>query len=194
MSTNPKRPAAFLDRDGTLIVEHGFLSDPMGVEALPDAIEAVRQLNYWGFLVIGVTNQSGVARGYFDEQVVNAVNERVIEVFARGGARIDAIYYCPHYPSATAPACECRKPARGMVDRALRDFDIDLSQSFVAGDRLCDVQLGQAIGRPGILLLTGYGQQEHAAWTAPQLPDHVADSIGEAVRWWGNKHSLPMSD
>jgi D-glycero-D-manno-heptose 1,7-bisphosphate phosphatase len=194
MSTNPQRPAAFLDRDGTMIVEHGFLSDPMGVEALPDAIEAVRQLNYWRYLVIGVTNQSGVARGYFDEQVVNAVNQRVIEVFAQGGARIDAIYYCPHYPSASTPACDCRKPARGMVDRASRDFEIELSRSFVAGDRLCDVQLGQAIGIPGILLLTGYGRQELAAWTAPIRPDHVADSIGEAVRWWGHKQSLPMSD
>lgn len=187
------RPAAFLDRDGTLIVEHGFLSDPNGVTPLPDAIAAVRQLNDWGYLVIGVTNQSGVARGYFNETVVRTVNQRVIDVFTRGGARVDSIYYCPHYPISGGQNCGCRKPARGMIDQAALEFEIDLSKSFVAGDRLCDVQLGQAIGVPGILLLTGYGTEEIASWNAPTRPDHIAESIGEAVRWWGREHSLPIS-
>jgi D-glycero-D-manno-heptose 1,7-bisphosphate phosphatase len=193
MNNNVSRPAAFLDRDGTLIVEHGFLSDPDGVHALPGAIDAVKQLNDWGYLVIGVTNQSGVARGYFDESVVRAVNQRTIEVFALGGARIEAIYYCPHYPSVGTKHCNCRKPSRGMIDQAESDFDIDLSKSFVAGDRLCDVQLGHTIGRPGILLLTGYGREEHAAWSEPIQPDHIAESVRDAVLWWGNEHSLPMS-
>ncbi len=185
------RPAAFLDRDGTLIVEHGFLADPDGVTALPNAIAAVKQLNDWGYLVIGVTNQSGVARGYFGEDVVRSVNQRVVEVFAQGRARIDSIYYCPHCPLPEEPACGCRKPARGMVDQAMHDFDIDLSESFVAGDRLCDVQLGHVIGRPGLLVLTGYGREEIAAWNEPCNPDHVAESLAEAVRWWGQRLGLP---
>lgn len=193
MNTASLRPAAFLDRDGTLIVEHGFLSDPEGVRALPGAINAVRQLNAWGYLVIGVTNQSGVARGYFDEADVLIVNQRVIDVFGEGGARIDAIYFCPHYPSPGKPLCGCRKPSRGMIDHATRDFDIDLSKSFVAGDRFCDVQLGHAIGCPGILLLTGYGREEMDAWSALELPDHTADNIRAAVRWWGETHHLPSS-
>lgn len=192
MTTTDARPAAFLDRDGTMIVEHGFLSDPDGVEPLPGAIDAIRQLNHWGYLVIGVTNQSGVARGYFGEDVVKAVNRRVIEVFAADGARIDAIYYCPHYPMPETAECDCRKPKRGMIDQAMRDFAIDLSHSFVVGDRLCDVQLGRTIGGPGVLVLTGYGLQELAGWSDTVSPDHVADSLDDAVRWWGKQHGLPF--
>ncbi len=192
MMESAPRPAAFLDRDGTMIVEHGFLSDPGGVEPLPGAIDAIRQLNQWGYLVIGVTNQSGVARGYFGEHVVRTVNQRVIDRFAADGARIDSIYYCPHYPLPGEPECDCRKPKRGMIDQAMRDFAIDLSRSFVVGDRLCDVQLGRTIGRPGVLVLTGYGEQELADWDDPIPPDHVAKSLNDAVSWWGEHNGLPL--
>jgi histidinol-phosphate phosphatase family protein len=183
--THSPTPAAFLDRDGTLIVEHGFLSDPDGVAPLPGAIEAVRWLNRWGVRVVGVTNQSGVARGYFGEDTVRAVNRRVIDLFAEGGAAIDAIYYCPHYPLPGQPFCVCRKPARGMIDQAAADFDIDLAHSVVIGDRACDVQLGQGIGVPGILVLTGYGAQEQRDWGHAAPPDHIAASVLDAVHWWG---------
>jgi D-glycero-D-manno-heptose 1,7-bisphosphate phosphatase len=191
MPSPTAHPAAFLDRDGTMIVEHGFLSDPEGVEPLPGAIDAIRQLNEWGYLVFGVTNQSGVARGYFGEDAVRAVNRRVIEVFAASGARIDAIYYCPHYPMPGNVECDCRKPKRGMIDQAMRDFAIDLSRSFTVGDRLCDVKLGETIGRPGLLVLTGFGHQELADWSDPSRPDHVAASLRDAVRWWGQAHHGP---
>ena len=184
MNSPAPRPAAFLDRDGTLIVEHGFLSDPDGVQPLPGAVAAVKQLNDWGFLVIGVSNQSGVARGYYGEETVRAVNRRVIEAFAQQGARIDAIYYCPHHPSPGALECDCRKPKRGMIDQATSDFVIDLEHSIVIGDRLCDVRLGWEIGVPGILVLTGYGREEYAAWAEARQPDHVTESLLDAVQWW----------
>ena len=174
MNPQAPRPAAFLDRDGTLIVDHGFLSDPDGVEPLPSAVEAVSELNKWGSIVIGVSNQSGVARGYYGEEIVRAVNSRVIEDFARYGARIDAIYYCPHYPQPGMAECDCRKPKRGMIDQATGDFAIDLHRSIVIGDRLCDVQLGWEIGAPGVLVLTGYGGEEIGAWTGTRQPDQVA--------------------
>jgi len=190
MTSPHPRPAAFLDRDGTLIVEHGFLADPERVEPLPDAITAVKLLNEWGFLVIGVSNQSGVARGFFGEDIVLSVNRQVIKEFARHHARIDAIYYCPHDPQTGTSDCVCRKPKRGMVDRAMRDFAIDMSRSLVVGDRACDVRLGHTIGTPGILVLTGYGRTEQAAWIESDQPDHVAESLYDAVRWWGGKLDL----
>jgi histidinol-phosphate phosphatase family protein len=193
MTPTPKRPAAFVDRDGTLIVEHGFLSDPEGVDPLPGSAEAVRQLNAWDLLVIGVTNQSGVARGYFGEDVVRAVNARVIAEFARRGARIDAIYYCPHYPRPGEAECGCRKPARGMIDRAMREFPIELSNSFAVGDRACDIQLAHTLGITGILVLTGYGREELASWKTNSKPDHVAGTLLEAVGWWAGGANAPKT-
>lgn len=190
MSATTPRPAAFIDRDGTLIVEHGFLDNPDGVQPLPGAIDAVRRLNDWGYRVIGVTNQSGVARGYFGEDAVRRVNERVRAEFASAGAVIDAMYYCPHYPLDGKPVCNCRKPDRGMIDQAMSDFPIDLSQSVTVGDRLCDVLLGQNLGIPGVLVQTGYGSEELRRWDHPRLPDHVAVDIREAIDWWGRLHNL----
>jgi D-glycero-D-manno-heptose 1,7-bisphosphate phosphatase len=184
-------PAAFLDRDGTLIVEYGFLADPTRVEPLPGAFEAVRLLNSWGYRVIGVSNQSGVARGYYGADTVDAVNVRVVDTFAEQDARIDHIYYCIHLPlSSGAPGaadCQCRKPLAGMIQQAQQDFAIDLPHSFTAGDRACDVGLGQTVNIPGILLLTGYGRTEHANLPAEIVPAFVADDLLAAVRWWGER-------
>ena len=189
--TGQPRPAAFLDRDGTLIVERGFLSDPDGVEPLPGAFEAIRLLNRWGYYVIGVSNQSGVARGHYGTADVEAVNARTVTVFADAGARIDQIYYCPHYPESSglpgARDCDCRKPQRGMVDQACRDFAIDLDRSVVVGDRAADVGLARTIGVPGCLVLTGYGLRERDALPAGLTPAHVAGTLLDAVRWWGER-------
>jgi D-glycero-D-manno-heptose 1,7-bisphosphate phosphatase len=188
------RPAAFLDRDGTLIVERGFLSDPDGVEPLAGAAEAVRLLNRWGYRVIGITNQSGVARGYYGTAEVEAVNTRTLSVFAEADAHIDRIYYCPHYPAASglpgARDCDCRKPKRGMIDQACRDFAIDLAQALVVGDRAADVGLAQTIGVPGCLVLTGYGRRERETLPAGLVPAHVADNLLDAIRWWGRRAGL----
>ncbi|HUU45341.1 MAG TPA: HAD family hydrolase [Acidobacteriota bacterium] len=188
------RPAAFLDRDGTLIVEREFLSDPDGVEPLPGAVEAVRLLNHWGYHVIGVTNQSGVARGFYGTAEVEAVNARTVSVFAGADARIDQIYYCPHYPASSglpgARDCDCRKPRRGMIDQACRDLAIDLERSFVVGDRAADMGLARTIGVPGCLVLTGYGLRERDTLPADLAPACVADTLLDAIRWWGERAGL----
>jgi D-glycero-D-manno-heptose 1,7-bisphosphate phosphatase len=178
------RPAAFLDRDGTMVVEKEYLADPDRIEVIPHATDAVRLLNQRGCWVIGVTNQSGVARGYFGEDVVRLMNARVIDLYAQAGARIDRIYYCPHYPTSGVPPCACRKPQRGMIDQAIRDLPIDLSRSVVIGDRADDIQLAHTIGAPGILVLTGYGREESQALDHMTRPAHVAADLYDAVRWW----------
>lgn len=189
--TTERSPAAFLDRDGTMIVEHGYLGEPDRVSLLPGAGEAVRLLNGWGYRVIGVSNQSGVARGYYDAAAVDTVNERVLREFAQVGARIDRIYYCTHLPvSYGLPGgldCDCRKPAAGMVAWAERDFALDLKRSFVAGDRAADVGLAQTLGIPGCLVLTGFGREEHPVLPPDLQPAHVADDLLAAVHWWGRK-------
>jgi histidinol-phosphate phosphatase family protein len=188
--TDP-RPAAFLDRDGTIVVERNFLGDPKAVEIIPGAIDAIQMLNDWGFYVIGVTNQSGVARDYYGDSDVEAVNQRLTELLAVGGARLDRVYYCPHHPEVRAfrdqQPCTCRKPSPGMIERACADFSIDLKRSLVIGDQASDIGLAGSVGIPGILVLTGFG-----AWQSRHMPQninpaHIADDLLAAVRWFGQK-------
>ncbi len=186
-----KRPAAFLDRDGTMIVERDFLGDPDGVELLPGAAEAIRLLNQWGFWVIGVSNQSGVERGYFGNGDVEAVNERTIEQLAAQRAYVNRIYYCPHQPDIARARheepCDCRKPSPGMIHRALNDYPIDLTDSFVAGDSTVDIGLARSVGIPGLMVLTGYGMRERELFVPNQMPDVIADNLLAAVQWYGQK-------
>jgi len=188
------RPAAFLDRDGTMIVERDFLGDPDGVEILPRVAEAIRLLNHWGYWVIGVSNQSGVARGYFGTKEVEAVNERIIELLARQKAYVNRIYHCPHQPDITRARneelCNCRKPEAGMIRRALSDYPIDLAGSFVAGDAVVDIGLAHKTGIPGLLVLTGYGLRERELLAPGVAPDVIADDLLAAVRWFGRKMGL----
>ena len=186
-----RRPAAFLDRDGTMIVERDFLGDPDKVEILPGVVEAIQLLNQWGYWVIGVSNQSGVARGYFGTSDVDAVNERIIELLASQKAYVNRIYYCPHHPDIASArneaACDCRKPAPGMIRRALGDYPIDLTGSFVVGDSTVDIGLARNAGIPGLLALTGYGAREQELLTLDATPDVIADDLLAAVRWFGKK-------
>ncbi len=139
------RPAAFLDRDGTLIHDPGYLGDPAGVVLLDGAAAAVAALQRAGYVVVVLSNQSGVARGLYDEAAVAAVNARMCELLrkAEPAARIDAIYYCPHGP---AGSCDCRKPLPGMFLRAARDLDLDCAASLAIGDHPRDVTAAQAAG------------------------------------------------
>ena len=182
-------PAVFLDRDGTIIVEKDFLGDPAGVELLPRAAEAIRLLNEQGYLAICVSNQSGVARGYYGEEAVRAVNDRLLAVLREQRASLDGIFYCPHHPHGTMPEyrviCDCRKPKTGMAKRAIEKFAIDLARSVMIGDRANDVQFGKNLGIPTVLVTTGYGLSEKERIEDERLPapDCVTRDLDEAVKW-----------
>ncbi|GIW70603.1 MAG: D,D-heptose 1,7-bisphosphate phosphatase [Planctomycetota bacterium] len=174
------RPAAFLDRDGTLNRDTDFVGGPEEVELLPGAAEAVRRLRAAGFVPVVVSNQSGVARGYFDERTVRAVNRRLGELLAAAGAPIELWYWCPHLPEGRDPryavACDCRKPAPGLLLRAAREHALDLARSVAIGDRERDIEAARAAGVPVTVLL------------APRAPlttraTHVAPDLAAAADW-----------
>jgi len=179
--------AVFLDRDGTIIEEVGYLDRPERVEFFPWTIDAIRVLNRAGLAVVLVSNQSGIARGFFTEAVVEDVHRRISEMLAAGGARIDAYYYCPHHPDGRIPdlakVCDCRKPARGLVDRAVTEFGVDPHRSFVVGDRWLDVGLARAVGAKGVLVRTGYGESEEGKPPDGVRADVVVDNLIAASSW-----------
>ena len=183
--------AVFLDRDGTVIEEVGYLDRPERVEFFPWTIDAIRVLNRAGLAVVLVSNQSGIARGFFDEAVVDAVHRRMEEMLAAGGARIDAYYYCPHHPDgrvkALARVCDCRKPARGLVDRAAAELGVDPAQSFVVGDRWLDIGLARHVGARGVLVRTGYGESVERQPPDGLRADAVVDNLMAASSWILNR-------
>jgi len=166
-----------LDRDGTIIVERHYLSDPEQVELLPGAAEGMRRLAEMGLGLVMVTNQSGIARGYFDENRLGEIHQRVQELLAAENVYLDGIYYCPHHPDE---GCRCRKPEPGMIQQAAQDLGFLASESFVIGDKPCDIELGQREGATTLLVRTGYGAQVEAEQTAQ--PDYVVDSLTDAAR------------
>jgi D-glycero-D-manno-heptose 1,7-bisphosphate phosphatase len=165
-----------LDRDGTLIVEKHYLSRPEQVEIIPGAAEGLKRLRSLGYGAIIVTNQSGIGRGYFGWNEVNAVHRLLTERLEADGAIIDAIYVCPHRP---ADDCPCRKPRPGLIVRAAQDLGFDPAESFVIGDKECDVALGRAVGAYACLVETGYGKQQLADGIAH--PDFVARDVAVAA-------------
>ena len=181
------RPAVFLDRDGTLLEEAGYLDRLDRLIFFPFTIDAVRLLNRAGFAVVVVTNQAGIARGIFKESFVAEAHRHITERLAAGGARIDAFYYCPHHPEAVVKefrqTCGCRKPNPGMLTRAAADLDLALDRSFVVGDRWHDLEAGARVGARTLLVRTGYGKTEEAA-PRPQLrPAAIVENVMEAVSW-----------
>jgi D-glycero-D-manno-heptose 1,7-bisphosphate phosphatase len=173
--------AVFLDRDGTIVVLVDYLDDPDELVLIPGAAEAIRSFNEQGLKVVMITNQSALARGYFTEEVLDAVHEQLSRLLDKEHARIDAIYYCPHHPD---DKCSCRKPEPGLILKATAEMGIDPSRSFMVGDKIADVKAGQSSGCKGILVLTGYGSGELALrekWDAQ--PDHIADNLLGASEW-----------
>lgn len=155
------RPAAFLDRDGTIIRDTGFIRDPDQVSLLEGTADAILRLNAAGWIVIVVTNQSGIARGHLTEADYRAVAARLEHLLDTQGARIDATYMCPHHPEVTGP-CECRKPGLKHYLAAAERFGIDFTRSIFVGDRLSDVEPAIALGGKGVLVLTGEGRTANA--------------------------------
>lgn len=181
------RAAVFLDRDGTLIEDVGYLHRLDQMALFPWTIDSVRALNRAGLPVVVITNQSGIARGMFDEAFVEETHRLLSARLAAGGARVDAYYYCPHHPAGTVEAytrqCDCRKPARGMVDRAARDLGLDPSRSFVVGDTWLDVGVARAVGARGIMVRTGGGAFHEGRGSKETSADAVVDNLAAAASW-----------
>ena len=183
-----KRRAVFMDRDGTISEEVGYVNHPSRYRVFRYSAEAVRLLNENGWLAILVTNQAGVARGYFTEHLIAAVHDRLKLELKAQGARLDAIYYCAHHPTVGESPyrfdCDCRKPKPGLIRRAAQEFDVDLAQSWMIGDRYSDIELARNAGTRAAFVLSGYGRGEweyqRDAWK--HEPDLVAEDLLEAVR------------
>jgi D-glycero-D-manno-heptose 1,7-bisphosphate phosphatase len=175
-------PAVFLDRDGTINEEMGYINHLSRFRLLPQAVPAIRRLNEAGLKVVIVTNQSGAARGYFPPALVDAVHARLKKLLAAEGAHVDGIYACLHAPDEN---CACRKPRPTLMQQAALDLDLDLARSYAVGDRYRDVETAANAGVKGILVLTGYGagEFEYLRLTAPVQPVCVAPDLGAAVEW-----------
>lgn len=184
-----KRIAVFLDRDGTINEEMGYINHPDRFKLLRGVGKAIKLLNDHKILVIVATNQSGVARGYFTEDLLKQVHQKMGKELSKYGAKIDKIYYCPHHPTEGSPPyrkrCACRKPGIGMLKKAKNDFDLDIKKCYVIGDRFKDVKWGHQVGAKSILVLTGYGKGEYIyqshLWN--DEPDYIAKNLYQAARW-----------
>lgn len=174
--------AVFLDRDGTVNEDVGYLDDVDRVALIDCAAEAIALLRRNGLKAIVVTNQSGVARGYFSEELLPRLHDKLQRLLKEQGAGLDAIYYCPHHPD---DHCDCRKPKLGMIRRAEKEFSIDPSRSYVVGDKLSDVEFGRLAGCKAILVRTGHGKDELAnGGDEPKgEPDYIAEDILDAAKW-----------
>ncbi|MBT9544641.1 MAG: D-glycero-beta-D-manno-heptose 1,7-bisphosphate 7-phosphatase [Candidatus Sericytochromatia bacterium] len=184
-TTSPPKPAVFLDRDGTINQEVGYIRDLDKLALIPGAAEAIRQLNQMGIPVVVVTNQSGVARGYYPESWMEQLHGRLKTLLAAEGAQLDGVYYCPHLPDGEVPEysfdCDCRKPEPGMLEQAAKDLNLDLGRSFMIGDKATDIDVGLRVGCKTILLRSGYGEQvlKGEYQHIPQS-DYVFDSLIES--------------
>jgi histidinol-phosphate phosphatase family protein len=174
---NPKSKAVFLDRDGTICEDVNYLARAEDLRVFPFAAEAIKLLNISNFRVILITNQSGIARGYFDENTLREIHEKLISELASNDATLDQIYFCPH---KTDDNCNCRKPRTGMIEQATKDFAIDLEKSWTIGDKAIDVELGFNAGTKTVLVLTGYGRKEIEK--TERKPNLIAEDLLEAVR------------
>lgn len=186
-------PTVFIDRDGTINVDAGYINHTDNFIMYPFASQAVRMLNEAGYLAVVITNQSGLGRGFFTVDVMNEIHHKMNNVFEKNGAKIDGLYYCPHDPNAKVEEfkadCNCRKPKTGMIDKALQDLPIDKNNMYFIGDKISDMKTGFATGCKTIMVKTGYGQGEllHKSKNWDRMPDKTASNLLEAVRLILNK-------
>jgi D-glycero-D-manno-heptose 1,7-bisphosphate phosphatase len=183
------RPVVFLDRDGTLNEEIGYIHDATMLNLIQGAAASVQKLNQANIGAVLVSNQTGAARGFYAEDHIHKLNERLIKLLSEGGAQLDALYYCPHLETGKVPEfsikCDCRKPQPGMVQRAFKEHpDLDPSCAYVVGDKASDIELARNCGAKGILVKTGYGQavtDGRYQWKIE--PDYLAHNITDAINW-----------
>jgi len=179
-----KKPgfAVFIDRDGTMVLDKHYLADPTRLDIIPTVPEGIKRLNDAGIPVIIITNQSGVARGIFDEATLELIHQRLLEILEDRGAIIDDLYYCPHMPDA---GCDCRKPKPGMMLKARKEHGFDLKRSYVIGDRMMDIEMAHSVGAIGVLVPEP-GDQYHVdaeIEASKEMPDMRKATFVEAVDW-----------
>ena len=179
------RPAVFLDRDGTLNVDVGYLHALEDLELFPWTVDARRVLSRAGYLLVVISNQSGIALGFIEDGFVERAHSEIQARLRRAGTGIDAFYFCPHHPTASRPElrqdCECRKPRPGMIHQAARELDIDLARSWTIGDKWLDVQVGHAAGTRSILVRTGWGRHTEQRRPEGQRVEAICDNLMHAV-------------
>lgn len=182
-------PAVFLDRDGTITREVGYVNHVDRLQLEDAAAAGLKELQAHGLKLVVITNQSGAARGYFPVALIDVVNDRMGALLAAHGVTLDGVYYCPHHPTAGTPplrqACDCRKPKTGMIEQAARDLDIDLTRSYLVGDKVHDIECAQNAGLQGLLVLTGYGKGDftYLMRTLPTPPAAVCGDLREVAYW-----------
>jgi len=178
-----------MDRDGTVNEQMGYINHIQRFVLLPGAAKAIHLLNRQGYLAIIVSNQSGVARGYFPIGLVHEIHNHMRRLLRQEGAILDGVYFCPHYPGGKVAdysvACECRKPRTGLIEQASGEFSIDMARSYIIGDRCTDMELAFRAGMKGIMVKTGYGLGDltYVMPTFPYQPFHVAEDLLDAVHW-----------
>ncbi len=184
-----KKPAVFLDRDGTINEQMGYINHISRFVLFPFAAKAIRLLNEEEFLTIIISNQSGLARGYYPMDLVDRVHEHMIASLKEESASIDGIFICPHYSGGKIPEfsvnCNCRKPRTGLIEKACRTFDIDRANSYVIGDRSTDIEMAHRSGIKGVLVTTGYGlgDMDYVLPSLPFKPAYIAKDLLHAVYW-----------
>jgi D-glycero-D-manno-heptose 1,7-bisphosphate phosphatase len=198
-SPSGSRPAVFLDRDGTLTEEIGYVNHPLRLQLIPGVAEAIRRFNDAGILTVVVTNQAGAARGYFTEDLIDVTHVRLRRLLREAtGARLDAIYYCPHHPREGPDhlriRCHCRKPAPGMIRRASYELPVDLTRSIMVGDKISDSEFGHRLGLRTVMVMTGYGRGEYTYqrqnWT--DTPDLLSPDLLTASDWIMEQVARPI--
>ncbi len=187
--------AIFIDRDGTIIVDKDYLIDPSQIEFEHRSPEAIAIANSLGLKVVIISNQSGIARGFMTGEQTESVNNRLVSLLKEQGAMVDAVYYCPHFPGLKGQVdCSCRKPNIGMLLQARERFDIDLTSSFVVGDKWSDVKCGENAGAMTSLVMTGYGKSDYQRCIDDRIKiDYLAQDLYDFVNNFVRK-KLPRSD
>ena len=175
-----KNKAVFIDRDGTINVNVEYLDDPEDFKMYPNVAKGIKLLNRSGFKVIVVTNQSGIARGFFSEKTLGRIHQRVRDDLSKKGAFVDAIYYCPHHPN---DGCNCRKPNTGLFQQAIRELNIDVKRSFIIGDRMLDIEAGYKIGCKTVLVPENKEKIEKEMKESNIEPDYICDNFYSGVKY-----------